>query len=91
MPAGSDCPADCPERNIYVRRTVAVYTEHIDTSVNSAILYEDIATATDGGENATPEKAAAALIGCGSGGDGGSLNLWNQSNPIHKFGCVLQL
>lgn len=60
----------CGEWSVYTRKTALATIKHIDDTVDSSILFEDIATAIDGGEKATPEQQAAALLGCGA--DGGS-------------------
>ena len=79
--APSDFP-NCDEWSVYVRRSALVVAKHIDPTVNSSILFEDIATALDGGEKAPADAAAAAIIGCKT--DGGAKGYYNATNPAYK-------
>lgn len=79
--AAADAP-DCGEWTLYARNSAIAIAKHIDNTVNSSVLFADIATTIDGGAKATPEQQAAALIGCGT--SGGSLGvLVNASNPVY--------
>ncbi|KAF2663357.1 hypothetical protein BT63DRAFT_125528 [Microthyrium microscopicum] len=79
--ARADAP-DCGEWTIYARNSAVATAKHIDNSVNSSVLFADIANTIDGGAKATPEQQAAALISCGT--SGGSLGvLVNASNPAY--------
>ncbi|KAK4120225.1 hypothetical protein N657DRAFT_683808 [Parathielavia appendiculata] len=53
----------CGEWSVYARRSTLVAVKHIDDTVDSSVLLRDIATAIDGGENATPEQQQKALVG----------------------------
>lgn len=76
--AAADEP-DCGEWTIYARNSAVAIAKHIDNSVNSSVLFAGIATTIDGSAKATPERQAAALIGCGT--NCGSLGaLVNASN-----------
>lgn len=74
--------ADCAEWQLYAHGTAQAVAKHIDLSVDTSVLFADIATTIDGGPNATPEQKAAALLGCGS--DGGSQGVTvNASSPTY--------
>lgn len=80
--AAADAP-DCGEWLVYAHGTAQAFAKHIDNTVNSSVLFADIATTIDGGPNANPTQQAAALIGCGT--DGGSLGvLVNATNPNYS-------
>jgi hypothetical protein len=73
----------CGEWSVYTRRSTLVTIKHIDDTVDSSVLFEDIATAIDGGENATPEEQLNTLLGCGT--DGGAFGVQaNMSNPAYS-------
>ncbi|KAG5985193.1 hypothetical protein E4U55_000438 [Claviceps digitariae] len=71
MPAAPDCA----EWTLPVpgAGTVLALAKHIDPTVNSSILYEDLAHAIDGGKNASLAETKKSLLGgCGTnGGQGG--------------------
>ncbi|KAI6089594.1 hypothetical protein F4821DRAFT_58237 [Hypoxylon rubiginosum] len=80
--AAADAP-DCGEWLLYAHGTAQAFAKHIDNTINSSVLFADIATTIDGGANATPEQQAAALVGCST--DGGSLGvLVNTANPTYS-------
>ncbi len=80
--AAADTP-DCGEWLVYAHGTAQAFAKHIDSKVNSSVLFADIATTIDGGANANAAEKAAALIGCGT--DGGSLGVTvNATNPAYK-------
>ncbi|KAG5913499.1 hypothetical protein E4U42_001114 [Claviceps africana] len=67
MPSGPDCA----EWTLPIpgAGSVLALAKHIDPKVNSSVLYEDLARAVDGGEDASPAEAAEALLGsCGTHG-----------------------
>ncbi|KAI1755068.1 hypothetical protein F4782DRAFT_489829 [Xylaria castorea] len=65
--AAADAP-DCGEWSVYAQGTALALTKHINSTVNTSVLFADIATTIDGGANATPAQQAASLIGCGTSG-----------------------
>ncbi len=74
--------AVCGEWTVYSHRSALVSIKHIDDAVDSSVLFEDIATAIDGGEKAAPEQQSLALLGCGT--NGGALGVRaNASNPAY--------
>lgn len=80
--AAADAP-DCGEWLLYAHGTAQAFAKHIDNTVNSSVLFADIATTIDGGANANSTAQAAALIGCGT--DGGSLGVAvNITNPTYS-------
>ncbi|AEO59752.1 hypothetical protein MYCTH_54036, partial [Thermothelomyces thermophilus ATCC 42464] len=80
--AAADAP-DCGEWLLYSHDTAQAFAKHIDNTVNSSVLFADIATTIDGGPNASAAQQAAALISCGT--DGGSLGVAvNASHPTYK-------
>ncbi|KAF9873207.1 hypothetical protein CkaCkLH20_09370 [Colletotrichum karsti] len=80
--AASDAP-DCGEWLLYAHGTAQAFAKHIDNTVNSSVLFADIATTIDGGVNANSTQQAAALIGCGT--DGGSEGvIVNTANPTYS-------
>ncbi|KAI2606281.1 uncharacterized protein GGS25DRAFT_382560 [Hypoxylon fragiforme] len=80
--AAADAP-DCGEWTIYAHGTAQAIAKHLDNTVNTSVLFADIANTIDGGASATPEQQAAALIGCGT--DGGSFGVvYNASNPAYS-------
>ncbi|KAI0441244.1 hypothetical protein F4803DRAFT_563222 [Xylaria telfairii] len=83
----ADTP-DCGEWSLYSRNTVLATAKHLNDTVNSSVLFEDIATTIDGGENATDAQKMAAIIGCLT--DGGSLGvLVNSTNPAYGTATYL--
>ena len=75
--------ADCAEWSLYTRGTAAALAKHLDTTDDTSVLFEDIATTLDGGERATDDLKAKAIIGCLT--NGGSLGvLVNSSNPAYS-------
>lgn len=60
----------CDEWALPVPRSgsVLALAKHIAPTVNSSVLFEDLARAVDGGDPATKEQHAKALIGCGKNG-----------------------
>ncbi|KAK3689326.1 hypothetical protein B0T22DRAFT_513615 [Podospora appendiculata] len=80
---GADTP-DCAEWTLYARNTVTALAKHISPpSVNSSVLFEDIANTIDGGATATDKQKQAAIIGCLT--DGGSLGVvYNASSPAYN-------
>jgi hypothetical protein len=72
----------CGEWSVYSRRSALVTIKHIDDTVDSSVLFEDIAATIDGGENATPEQRQKALIGCGTAGGAFAVQA-NLSNPAY--------
>ncbi|KAI2471681.1 hypothetical protein F4781DRAFT_90252 [Annulohypoxylon bovei var. microspora] len=79
--AAADAP-DCGEWTIYSHGSAQAIAKHIDNTVNTSVLFADIANTIDGGSAATAAQQAAALIGCGT--DGGSLGVvYNASNTAY--------
>ncbi|KAG6001876.1 hypothetical protein E4U21_003753 [Claviceps maximensis] len=67
MPAADDCA----EWTLPVpgAGSVLALAKHIDPTVNSSILYEDLAYAIDGGKNASQAEEEKSLLGgCGTNG-----------------------
>jgi hypothetical protein len=80
--AAADAP-DCGEWLVYAHGTAQAFAKHIDNTVDTSVLFADIATTIDGGPNANSTQQAAALIGCGT--DGGSLGvLVNAASPTYS-------
>ncbi|KAL3425261.1 hypothetical protein PVAG01_02052 [Phlyctema vagabunda] len=80
--AAADAP-DCGEWLLAAHGTAQAFAKHINNTVNSSVLFADIANTIDGGVNANTTQQAAALIGCGT--DGGSLGVAvNASNPTYR-------
>ncbi|KAK1976440.1 hypothetical protein LZ30DRAFT_753472 [Colletotrichum cereale] len=71
----ADSP-DCGEWPLYNRGTVAAYAKHIDNTIDSSVLFEDIANTIDGGIGST---RSVSIIDCLS--EGGSLAV--QANLTH--------
>ena len=73
----------CGEWSVYSHRSALVTVKHINDTIDSSVLFEDIATAIDGGEKATPEQQQLALLGCGT--NGGAFGVpANTSNPAYS-------
>jgi hypothetical protein len=80
--AAADAP-DCGEWSLYSHRTAMAVAKHVNNTVNSSVLFADIARTIDGGRNATPAQKSAALIGCLT--SGGSLGVQvNASAPAYS-------
>lgn len=80
--AAADAP-DCGEWLVYAHGTAQAFAKHINNTVNSSVLFADIATTIDGGVGASEAQIAASLLGCGT--DGGSLGvLVNTANPTYS-------
>src|SRR3569833_641097 len=62
---------DCGEWTAYSHGSALVAVKHITDTIDSSVLYEDLATTLDGGEKATPEELKKALLGCCT--DGGAV------------------
>ncbi|KAI0181025.1 hypothetical protein GGR52DRAFT_577683 [Hypoxylon sp. FL1284] len=78
----ADAP-DCGEWAIYSHGTAQAIAKHLNNTVDTSVLFADIANTIDGGAGAGEPEQAAALIGCGS--DGGSLGVvYNASNPAYS-------
>lgn len=74
---------DCAEWTLYARKSALALAKHIDSSKNSSVLFEDIATTIDGGPSAADPDKQKAIIGCL--GSGGSLGvLINGANPAYS-------
>ncbi|KAI0861162.1 hypothetical protein F4860DRAFT_180299 [Xylaria cubensis] len=79
--AAADAP-DCGEWSVYAHGSALALAKHINSTVNTSVLFADIATTIDGGANATPEQQAASLIGCGTSGGSFGIQV-NTSNPAY--------
>jgi hypothetical protein len=80
--AAADAP-DCGEWLVYSRGTAQAFAKHIDNTVNTSVLFADIANTIDGGPNANATQQAGALIGCGT--DGGSQGvIVNTAHPTYS-------
>ncbi|KAI4868243.1 hypothetical protein F4820DRAFT_154645 [Hypoxylon rubiginosum] len=80
--AAADAP-DCGEWTIYAHGSAQAIAKHIDNTVNTSVLFADIANTIDGGTGATPAQQAGALIGCGT--NGGSYGVvYNASNAAYS-------
>ncbi|KFY05269.1 hypothetical protein O988_00132 [Pseudogymnoascus sp. VKM F-3808] len=78
----ADAP-NCDEWTLYQHGTVLALAKHIDSSLNSSVLFADIANTIDGGANATPEQQLEAIIGCAT--DGGSFGVvYDATNPQYN-------
>ncbi|KAI1197902.1 hypothetical protein F5X97DRAFT_324117 [Nemania serpens] len=75
----ADAP-NCDERTLYAHGTVLALAKHLDSAVNSSVLFSDIANTIDGGSGATAAQQAEAIIGCASSGDPLGV-VYNASNP----------
>lgn len=72
----ADAP-DCAEWTVYTHGTALVTARHIDTTLNSSVLFSDIANTIDGGTGAT--AVPQNISSCGT--DGGQLGVqYNASN-----------
>lgn len=71
----------CGEWVAYTRGGTQVAIKHIDDTIDSSVLYADIANTIDGGEKATAAQKAAAIISCGP--DGGTMGV--QVNATHPM------
>ncbi|KAL2872836.1 uncharacterized protein BJX67DRAFT_376620 [Aspergillus lucknowensis] len=80
--AAADAP-DCGEWLLYGHGTAQAFAKHLNNTIDSSVLFADIATTIDGGADADESQQAAALVGCGT--DGGSLGvLVNAANPTYS-------
>ncbi|KFY16329.1 hypothetical protein V492_01415 [Pseudogymnoascus sp. VKM F-4246] len=83
-----DNAPDCAEWTLYQHGTVLALGKHIDSAVNSSVLFADIANTIDGGANATPEQQLEAIIGCAT--NGGSFGVvYNATNPQYNTAAYL--
>ncbi|KAI0424109.1 hypothetical protein F5Y09DRAFT_154030 [Xylaria sp. FL1042] len=83
----ADAP-DCAEWTLYAHGTVLALAKHLDSTVNSSVLFADIANTIDGGSGATADQQASAIIGCAT--SGGSLGVvYNASNPQYLTSTYL--
>ncbi len=73
----------CGEWSVYSHRSTLVTVKHINDTIDSSVLFEDIATVIDGGEKATPEQQQIALLGCGVNGGAFGVQA-NASNPAYS-------
>ncbi|KAI1422353.1 hypothetical protein F5Y12DRAFT_623893 [Xylaria sp. FL1777] len=79
---------DCAEWTLFAHGSVLALGKHIDPTVNSSVLFSDIANTIDGGAGATSAQQAAAIIGCAT--NGGSLGVvYNASNPQYHTSTYL--
>ncbi|KAM0326098.1 hypothetical protein ACHAQA_006691 [Verticillium albo-atrum] len=63
--------------------TTLVLAKHVSPFVKSSVLYEDIASTIDGGEEATSAQRSKALIGCAK--NGGQMGVAvNTANAAYK-------
>jgi hypothetical protein len=75
---------DCAEWTLPVpgAGTVLALAKHIDPGIRSSILYQDLARAIDGGQDATEPEMNKSLLGCGThGGQYGVIA--NLSDPLY--------
>ncbi|KAK5653780.1 hypothetical protein OQA88_7938 [Cercophora sp. LCS_1] len=81
--AAVDAP-NCAEWSLYLFGSALVTAKHIGgATVNSSVLFTDIANTIDGGVGATDDQKAAALVGCGA--SGGSFGVqFDANNPAYK-------
>ncbi|UNI23899.1 hypothetical protein JDV02_009691 [Purpureocillium takamizusanense] len=78
----SENTPDCAEWTIFLYQSVHALAKHIDPNVSTSVLYEDIARTIDGGESASDDDKAKALISCQT--SGGSLGvLVNETDPAY--------
>ncbi|KAI1812913.1 hypothetical protein GGS20DRAFT_511445 [Poronia punctata] len=78
--AATDAP-DCGEWLLYAHGTAQAFAKHVDNTVDSAVLFADIATTIDGGVNGNGNSTG--LLGCGT--DGGSLGVVvDSTNPTYS-------
>ncbi|KAI1110200.1 hypothetical protein F5Y14DRAFT_371938 [Nemania sp. NC0429] len=73
---------DCGEWSVYAHGTALALAKHINGSVDSSVLFADIATTIDGGANATSKQLGAALMGCGSSGGSFGVQV-NAADPAY--------
>lgn len=73
---------------MYSHGTVLITAKHINSTLNSSVLFSDIANTIDGGASATAAQQATALIGCGT--NGGALGVvYNSSNVQYNSSASL--
>jgi hypothetical protein len=80
--AAADAP-DCGEWLLTAHGTAQAFAKHLNNTINSSVLFADIANTIDGGVNANPAQLAGSLIGCGTNG-GSQGVLVNASNPTYS-------
>ncbi|KAK3370650.1 hypothetical protein B0H63DRAFT_454804 [Podospora didyma] len=76
---------DCEEWMLPVSNggTVLALAKHINQRVNSSILFEDLANAIDGGEDASAAAIKGSLLGCGAAGGMVGVKA-NTANPLYN-------
>jgi len=75
--------SNCPEWSLYSHGSALVTAKHINSVVNSSVLFADIADTIDGGVSARVDQQSTALIGCGS--DGGAQGVaYNATDPSYN-------
>ncbi|TLD31027.1 hypothetical protein PspLS_01909 [Pyricularia sp. CBS 133598] len=80
--AAADAP-DCGEWLLYSHGTAQAFAKHIDNTVDSTVLFADIANTIDGGANANQTQQEGALLNCGT--DGGSQGVMvNAAHPTYS-------
>lgn len=79
--AAADTP-DCEEWSLYAHGSALATAKHTGNTLNSSVLFSDIANTIDGGAAATATQQAASLLGCDT--EGGSLGVvYNASNTAY--------
>ena len=58
-------PNDCTRATLYTQGTVRVVAKHFNFTHATAVLWEDVADAIDGGEEPTAAQREHAVLGCG--------------------------
>ncbi|KAK3304990.1 uncharacterized protein B0T15DRAFT_398125, partial [Chaetomium strumarium] len=74
---------DCGEWSVYAHGTALALAKYIDNTVNSSVLFADIANTIDGGASATADQQATSLIGCGTRRGSFGVQV-NASAPAYK-------
>lgn len=75
--------ADCAEWSLYTRNSVTAIAKHINSTVDTSVLFEDIANTIDGGVGATDDQKLDAIVGCLA--DGGAMGVvFNASHPTYN-------
>ncbi|PHH64743.1 hypothetical protein CDD81_4005 [Ophiocordyceps australis] len=72
---------DCAEWTLYTYHTVLVLAKHVFTTVDSSVLFEDIARTIDGGQ-AISDDMHKGIIGCHNNG-GARAVLVNETHPSY--------
>lgn len=83
----ADAP-DCAEWTLFSYGTVLATAKHLNTSLNSSVLYSDIANTIDGGADATLIEEVNSIIGCDTTG-GSSGVVYNATNPQYLTAAYL--